>query len=281
MPEPIRFANYFQVKPCDIQTKEFCAWRRVRGERRFKPYLIVEVAGCEILFDGYDNVWQFLDALFPNEKLPRNPVNYAMKGDNLFEFGEDNFIPFTRDIESFLHESEVDYLNIEVTYEGPTNHPIGDFALIGPQIEVFFATNISPHKKTRLFTDKKWGALRALKSYAYETLLPFADSNGERLVPTMVFGNASRLVFVQRVDSVDSKQYATFGVHSRPRYGDIRLERWTGHSNIRGIEKNVNRLLTNLENDEREYKEGEPETHALYSRERDIIECLRANSFCA
>ena len=252
--------------------REFSAWRRKSTKRKFSPYLIVEIADCEIAFDGYNEVWAFLDALFPDDKLPRNAVNAAMKGDFFFENGR----PFTREVESFLNESEISYFNITTEYRGEVNHPLflNEHGIL-PKYSGFFVTEVESIEKSREIRDKKTEELTTLPDFSYHSLLPFKDSDGTRLVHTLVYGQQPHLVFVQRVDNA----IATFGLHSRGPYGDIRLERWLVDTDIEVIEKNIPRLLKKLRDDERVYTDF-TETNALYSIERDEIECLRAHSFC-
>jgi len=262
---------WFQTKPCDISVREFSAWRRVKGQRLFRPYLIIEIDDCPILFDGYDSVWSFIDALFPDDPLPRKAVNAAMKGDMLFE--GDSFIPFTRDIQSFTHESTVEYLTLQGEYRDGVSHPliVGGATLF----DGFIVTDVMFHKEKEVL---KSTPLHSLPFFAYETMLPFKDAKGTRFVPTLVFGNSPHLVFVQRI----GESIATFGVHSRGPAGDVRIERWFLEKDLDSIEKKIVSLLANLTSDEREWPHFKTESDLLYSNERDEIEWLRSShSFCA
>jgi len=263
--EPLRFCGeWFQTRPRDIHVKEFVGWRRVRGERRFQPYAIIEVAGCEILFDGYDSVWSLIDALF-REPLPRRAVNAAMKGDMLGE-KDWEWQPFVLDLQAFARESDVHTLTIQVSGGRPGPHPFSPSATY----DGFLAHDILAFASSTKVDSMEYLACSPL--FLYATTLPFRDEKGLRFVPTLVFGSRPNFVFVQSV----GKGHATFGVRSRGREGDVRMERWFTSNDHDLIDEKIVSLLDKLNRDQRNFPVFPVETNALYSIERDEIECIRS-----
>lgn len=72
--------RYVYAKTSELEVADFSAWRRSgkRG-RLFRPFLHLKSQEFDIVIDGYDKMWGFLEALLG--KVPRTMLNHCMKGD--------------------------------------------------------------------------------------------------------------------------------------------------------------------------------------------------------
>ena len=110
--------RFLFARPNEITVSEFTAWRRTgHGKRKFIPFCIINVHGLDLIIEGYDAMWQFLDCLHP--KLPRNGVNASMKGDMLYEHG----IVFQTELQELINESDNPYLRFDISVIGRFRFP--------------------------------------------------------------------------------------------------------------------------------------------------------------
>ena len=99
-----------------IIVKDFQAWRLVqRGERkrrRFSPQIVLQVGGYEIVLQGYNAVWDFLDCL--HQGLRRTELNALMKG---YAFDVQQFTVI-EELQFIIEESKVEYVCFDVEESG-------------------------------------------------------------------------------------------------------------------------------------------------------------------
>tara|TARA_Y100001963_G_scaffold31837_1_gene43896 strand:+ start:998 stop:1834 length:837 start_codon:yes stop_codon:yes gene_type:complete len=110
--------KFLFTEPKDITVVEFSAWRRTgEGKRKFVPFCVLKIGQLDLIIEGYDDMWKFLDCLHP--KLPRNALNACMKGDMLFEHG----LLFHNELQELITESEAGYIRFDVSVLGRFRFP--------------------------------------------------------------------------------------------------------------------------------------------------------------
>jgi len=102
MLDTFRYAGeWLIVNISALKVSDFIGWRRVKGSRRFQPFIQLDTGEHQIFFDGYEKVWIFLDSLFAD--LYKPIVNSSMKGDI-------EGIMFHRELPELIRETDKEFL---------------------------------------------------------------------------------------------------------------------------------------------------------------------------
>ena len=75
----MRLGSWVFVKSSDLTVDCFYPYTKRGKNKVFEPYVIFSSPSGALYLYGKRNLWSLLDALFPNDPLPRNPVNYDLK----------------------------------------------------------------------------------------------------------------------------------------------------------------------------------------------------------
>ena len=75
----MRLGSWVFVKSHDLKVECFYPYTKKGKNKVFEPYIIFSSPSGALYLYGKRNMWSLLDALFPNDPLPRNPVNADLK----------------------------------------------------------------------------------------------------------------------------------------------------------------------------------------------------------
>ena len=101
--QPFRYEGaYILSQPKDIVVEDFIALRKTSKGRRFKPYLHLRIDEFDVVLDGYDAIWEFLDAIQPN--MYRTMIQAGMLGKLDLPHS------FDKEIQALIDESQVEWI---------------------------------------------------------------------------------------------------------------------------------------------------------------------------
>ena len=75
----MRVGNWFFTKSNNLFVEAYYPYTKRGKNKVFQPYIIFGSDSGQLYLYGKRNLWSLLDALFPNNPLPRNPVNTDLK----------------------------------------------------------------------------------------------------------------------------------------------------------------------------------------------------------
>ena len=75
----MRLGSWVFLKSKDLHVDVFYPFTKKGKNKVFEPYIIFSSPSGPLYLYGKRNMWSLLDALFPNDPLPRNPVNADLK----------------------------------------------------------------------------------------------------------------------------------------------------------------------------------------------------------
>ena len=75
----MRLGSWVFVKSKDLSIDAYYPYTKRGKNKVFEPYIVFSSPSDTLYLYGKRNLWSLLDALFPNDPLPRNPVNADLK----------------------------------------------------------------------------------------------------------------------------------------------------------------------------------------------------------
>ena len=100
----IEVGDWLHVQPKDLSCERINATQLNHYKNRVQePFLRLMVGDREVMVNGRKMFWSLLDALFPEDKLPRTPVNDFLQADPN---------EFLVDLNAFFDESNTPYISI-------------------------------------------------------------------------------------------------------------------------------------------------------------------------
>lgn len=80
----LRLGDWITVRTKDIHLYVYYPFTRTGANKslRFEPHVALETPWGGVCIHGKRALWSFLDALFPNNPLPRKPVNEDLRDEN-------------------------------------------------------------------------------------------------------------------------------------------------------------------------------------------------------
>ena len=101
--QPFRYeGSHILSQPKHIVVEDFIALRKTSKGRRFKPYLHLRIDEFDVVLDGYDAIWEFLDVIQPN--MYRTQIQAGMLGKL------DLPHTFDKEIQALIDESQVEWI---------------------------------------------------------------------------------------------------------------------------------------------------------------------------
>jgi len=265
--QPFRYCGeWFFASPQRVVVERFCGWRRGGKRRRFQPFAILRAGEHRIIIDGYERMWELIDAIQPD--LPRRMVDEGMKGGFLI----DGHPSFAEDLQSFFLECAdlyvcFDFENVKIV------EPNSNQLFTGMS-----ASGVSTQKSPELFSPAPVGG--AFTSAQIQ--LPFRTADGIYLLPSLVVGDYPHLVVAQNLSEGESFSFDSPSLISSvvcdAENLDARPHRTLKRDSRQGIISDIERRLFDLNettwrpNPCREREAGVGMTFA----ERDSIEYERA-----
>lgn len=77
--ELMRIGSWLFCRTCDLSVNYFYPYSRKGKNMIFQPFLSLKTPSGLVMIHGKRALWSLLDSLFPDEPLPRNPVNEDLK----------------------------------------------------------------------------------------------------------------------------------------------------------------------------------------------------------
>tara|TARA_R110002012_G_scaffold85476_2_gene213094 strand:+ start:3993 stop:4796 length:804 start_codon:yes stop_codon:yes gene_type:complete len=257
--ETLRLLGEWLITPLtDIQVIDFQCWRRNSAARRrtFEPFIHLKVGQHDIVIDGYDSVWSFLDTIQPD--MYRSMVNAAMKGDI-----ED--VIFARELVDLIEESEIDMLTIQ--YETKRMRVPNDIRVIE---DCYIAKDFRATPVETQVSDKYQRL-----DFIVKIDTPYRDTHGLHYVPTYVYGSYPQLVLVREYQ----EGLLTTCIVYNPTGKDIRLCRknyWSPDDTAFFLNNYLPEMARSVNETEYARLEGDNQNAiGMLSRERDDIEVGR------
>ena len=100
----IEVGSWIHVQPKDLSCQRINPTKLNQYKNRVQePYLRLMIGEREVMVNGRKMFWSLLDALFPNDPLPRTPVNNFLQAEPH---------EFLHDLNSFFDESNTPYISI-------------------------------------------------------------------------------------------------------------------------------------------------------------------------
>ena len=113
------------VKPENLKCVAFDAMPyevKKQSHARFEPNILLESQSGVVWIQGKENMWNFLDSLFPTNPLQRENVEYFLKGYNLIDYPE-QWIGAMQVINDLLLDCDTPFLTIRTAPLGDTILP--------------------------------------------------------------------------------------------------------------------------------------------------------------
>jgi len=257
--ETLRLLGEWLITPLtDIQVIDFQCWRRNSAARRrtFEPFIHLKVGQHDVVIDGYDSVWSFLDTIQPD--MYRSMVNAAMKGDV-----ED--VIFARELVDLIEESEIDMLIIQ--YESKRMRVPNDIRVIE---DCYIAKSFAVSQQQTEVSDKYQRL-----DFIVKIDTPYRDTHGLHYVPTYIYGSYPQLVLVREYQ----EGLLITSIVYNPTGKDVRLFRknyWSGDNTTFFLNNNLPEMARCVNEIEYPRLEGDNQNAiGMLSRERDDIEAER------
>lgn len=186
--QPFRYCGeWLFTSPQRVTVERFCGWRRSGKRRRFEPFAILSAGGHSIIIDGYDMMWQLIDAIQPD--MPRRMVDEGMKGGFLL----DGHPSFADDLQSFFLECADLYVRFDTK----------NVQIVEPNSNQMFtgmsASGVSTQKSPELFSPAPWPTHTSA-----HIQLPFRDAQTLHTLPAVIVGDYPHLVIAQNLTAGDS-----------------------------------------------------------------------------
>lgn len=236
----------------DIEVIDFQCWRRGGKRRSFAPYLHLRVGQHDVVLDGYDSVWSFLDAIQPD--MYRSMVNAAMKGD------VEGVISFSDEVRALISESQVPIITIQ--YEAKFMSIPNDIR----GIDCYLATSIRPTEKQEV--SDKYQRL----DFLVKIDTPFRTKEGIMFLPTRVYGQHPQIVMVREHDGREIISSFAYNPHGK----DLRFHKMVSVSDPILANDILNNLIYSCSESEYPRMTGSnQDCIGLHARERDSIELQR------
>lgn len=100
----LEVGDWIHIQPKDLSCERINPTQLNHYKNRVQePFLRLMVGDREVMVNGRKMFWALLDALFPEDKLPRTPVNDFLQADPN---------EFLNDLNSFFDESNTPYISI-------------------------------------------------------------------------------------------------------------------------------------------------------------------------
>ena len=195
-----------------IEIEGFYPLRRQGKRRRFDPFLVVNVGGHRLLFDGKEAVFAFVDALVPG--LNRDALNAGMRGDFIID-GEQSFADDLRD---FVREATPGRFVFTLKRATGYTEPNRSFPFDG-HVCAEVSENATPRRT--FSAPSAWGEAQSL-------MLPmrFAHPHVDWL-PAIIVGDHPRRVAVVNLRrgwffDADCISLVASCIYAGPHYADVR-----------------------------------------------------------
>lgn len=258
--ETTRLLGEWLIAPLnDIQVLDFQCWRKKPKARRrvFNPFLHLKVGEHDVVLDGYDSVWAFLEVIQPD--MYRSMVNAAMKGD------VEGVISFAKEVESLIEESQVSLIIIQ--YEAGYIRIPNDIR----GLDCYIAKDFAESQIYKEVSDKY---LRL--DFIVKIDTPYRYATGDvAYLPTYIYGSHPQLVLVR--ESGDRRIIT--GLAYNPNGQDVRfVDIALASSDSISYTEAFNRALYCATETEYPLLEGDNrDSVGMLTKERDEIESHRMN----
>ncbi len=101
----IEVGDWLHVRPKELSCERINPTQLNKHKNRVQePYLRLMIGEVEVMVNGRKMFWALLDALFPDDTLPRTPVNNFLQAEPH---------EFLFDLNSFFDESKTPYISIK------------------------------------------------------------------------------------------------------------------------------------------------------------------------
>jgi len=121
--------SIYLIEPSEIEVLDFKPYYSDKKYvLRFRPTLLLKLSEqLEVVISGYDEVWDYLDALFPLNPLPRAILNDAMRSYGAIDAGlpPEKWPSMLPDFNAFQAESSAGWVVLGVNESRPTSGLLG------------------------------------------------------------------------------------------------------------------------------------------------------------
>ena len=183
----LRVKDWIHIKTSNIKVSDFSPTQVGEHRKRLlQPWFYLEFGKARrLLCSGRPLLWALVDALFPENKIPRQVMLNSIK---------DNHITFEKDLQAFFQESEVPVLSILVGngYQGEVKDPRWRKTGFYPH-DVLLAVVPSDSMKAPDIED-----LRSKVEGGVVVPCEWKDRNGVTRVPSLIYGTPT--AYAQAVD---------------------------------------------------------------------------------
>jgi hypothetical protein len=180
--QPFRYEGaYILSQPKHIVVEDFIALRKTSKGRRFNPYLHLRIDEFDVVLDGYDAIWEFLDVIQPN--MYRTQIQAGMLGKL------DLPHTFDKEIQALIDESQVEWICFNYDKKKfviPNTRP-------KRKIEAHIASTV--HDCTMVEEGWRWKPEGCIA----KMLLPFNNKDLRTRCPSYIYGEHPQLCIVQEI----------------------------------------------------------------------------------